>query len=55
MISGRVIEPKIVIIDAGCKWTAPVYISKSDGLTDGTARQILSHNETWERNCAVNK
>lgn len=34
-----------------CDLTRPVYISKKDVLTDGTARQILQHNETWQRVC----
>ena len=28
-----------------------ILISKKDALTDGTARQILAHNETWAKNC----
>jgi hypothetical protein len=27
-------------------------VSRSDVLTDDTARQILTHNEQWERVCA---
>lgn len=34
-----------------CDISKPVYISKQDVLTDGTARQILQHNETWQRVC----
>jgi len=34
-----------------CTIASPVYISKKDVLTDGTARQILEHNETWQRAC----
>lgn len=45
--SGRVTE----VVDAGCDWTRPVYVSRFDVLTDGTARQILAHNETWLRRC----
>ena len=37
--------------DAACKWVQPILISKKDVLTDGTARQILAHNETWSKNC----
>jgi hypothetical protein len=29
----------------------PIYISQADVFTDGTARQILAHNETWARIC----
>lgn len=34
-----------------CDITQPIYVSKSDVFTDGTARQILEHNETWKRIC----
>lgn len=29
----------------------PILISQADGLTDGTARQLLAHNETGRRLC----
>jgi len=29
-------------------WVKPIYISKDDRLTEGTAKQILVHNETLE-------
>lgn len=38
---------------AGAKtsnWVKPIYISKDDRLTEGTAEQIAVHNETWEKN-----
>jgi len=41
------------IIDMSCEWVHFIYISKDDVLTDGTARQILNHNETFEKNCGV--
>lgn len=44
-------ETKTVVIDTACKWVQPILISKKDVLTDGTARQILAHNETWSKNC----
>lgn len=40
-----------VIVDNGCKWTQPIYISKADKLTDQTADQILAHNMTGQRLC----
>lgn len=43
--------PEIEVIDAGCLWAAPIYVSHDDVLTDDTARQILAHNETWARRC----
>lgn len=39
------------VVDAGCDWTRPVLVSQFDVLTDGTARQILAHNETWALRC----
>lgn len=29
-------------------WVKPIYISKDDHLTEGTAKQILIHNDTLE-------
>lgn len=43
--------PVTKVIDTGCSWTGLILISKKDVLSDGTARQILAHNETWEANC----
>lgn len=41
-----------VVTSAGyCEVARPILISKQDGLTDGTARQILGHNETWAAIC----
>lgn len=42
-------QPKV--IDTGCVWASPIYVSKADILTDGTATQILKHNETGKRLC----
>ena len=35
----------------GCEWVTPIYVSKTDTLSDGTARQILVLDETWLRIC----
>lgn len=43
------------VVDAGCDWTRPIFVSQFDVLTDGTARQVLAHNETWARRCAPEK
>lgn len=37
--------------EPGCEWAQPIYVSRDDVLTEGTARQILRHNETWAANC----
>ena len=44
-------EERIKIIDNSCLWIKPIYISKNDVLTAGTARQILTLNEIWESQC----
>lgn len=48
-------EPQIVTrtrtVDTGCDWTRPIYVSKADVLTDGTADQIRAHNETGQAKC----
>ena len=35
----------------GCAAWRPVYVSRADSLTDGTAEQILAHNLTGARLC----
>jgi hypothetical protein len=39
------------VTDGFCVEAKPVYISKQDVLTDGTARQILAHNEYGRSRC----
>ena len=39
----------------GCEWVQPIYISRADVLTDGTARQVLAHNEAWQAICGGSK
>ena len=34
-----------------CGWAKPILPSRADVLTDGTARQILTHNETGASLC----
>lgn len=48
--NGRAIDVPSVV-DSACEWVLPIYISSRDVLTPGTARQILNHNETLEKNC----
>lgn len=43
---------RIEVVDTGCAWTRPVYVSNQDVLTEKTATQILVHNETWELRCS---
>lgn len=43
--------PEIKIVDTACRWTKPIYVSRGDILTDGTADQIEAHNETGAKRC----
>lgn len=38
--------------ETNCAWVRPIYISKNDVLTEGTARAILAHNEARAAVCA---
>lgn len=44
-----------VIFLVGCAacpadtWVKPIYLSRDDVLTRGTAEQVLIRNETWEQ------
>lgn len=51
----EVIKERKVIVDTACDWVRPVYVHSLDQLTPGTARQILAHNETWEKVCQKDK
>lgn len=48
-------EPEVVtktrIVDTGCDWNDPIYVSKTDVLSDATAKQILAHNKTGAAKC----
>lgn len=37
--------------EGSCAAFRPIYVSRADALTDGTAEQILVHNETGARLC----
>ena len=39
------------VTDSFCAIGRPIYISKQDVLTDGTARQIVDHNEVGKMLC----
>lgn len=41
-------------INDSCLYFNPIYVSHGDVLTDGTARQILTHDETWSVVCSPN-
>ena len=37
--------------DGFCAVSSPIMVSKRDSLTEGTARQILAHNEYGKKKC----
>ncbi len=41
------------VIDTGCEWVRPIYVSDHDieVMSAPTQREILVHNETWVKNC----
>lgn len=45
------VQTKPVVIDTACKWVGAIWVSKSDEMTAGTARQILNHNRAVVKNC----
>ena len=53
MVSRLVIFSCIVL--GGCStcptstWVKPIYPSRNDVLTRGTANQVITHNEAWEK------
>ncbi|KWI89547.1 hypothetical protein WM11_21515 [Burkholderia ubonensis] len=48
-------EPQIVtktrIVDTACDWTRPIYVSRTDVISDDTARAILAHNQAGAKVC----
>ncbi|QDX22117.1 hypothetical protein FP568_13200 [Pandoraea pnomenusa] len=53
--SGAGTEPRVEyrtkVVDTGCNWTSPIYVSKADVLSDETAKAILKHNQTGAKVC----
>lgn len=50
-VTGKGTKYTPVVIDTGCEWVKPIYVSKDDVFTANTASQLLIHNETWKTNC----
>lgn len=44
-----VLPPKI--IDTGCDWMTPIFVSKTDVLSDATAKAILAYDKTGAAKC----
>jgi hypothetical protein len=45
------VRTELQTVDTACEWVRPIRIAKADALTDGTARQILAHNNAWLHAC----
>ncbi|OON35616.1 hypothetical protein BTJ39_22330 [Izhakiella australiensis] len=48
---------KPVVVDTACDWVRPIYVTRHDieVLDAQTKRDILAHNETWQKNCQPEK
>lgn len=42
---------KTRVADTACDWTRPIYLDKSDVLSDDTAKAILAHNQAGAKAC----
>ncbi len=45
------VETRTKVIDTGCSWTKPIYLSKADVLSDATAAAVLEHNRAGAKEC----
>lgn len=45
------VETRTKVIDTACDWTRPIYLDKSDVLSDATARAVLAHNQAGAKEC----
>jgi hypothetical protein len=49
------VAPEVVtktrIVDTGCDWVKPIYLDKSDVLSDATAKAILAHDQAGAKIC----
>lgn len=42
---------KTRVVDTSCDWVKPIYLDKTDVLSDATAKAILAHDQAGEKNC----
>jgi hypothetical protein len=42
---------KTRIVDTSCDWVKPIYLDKSDVLSDATAKAILAHDQAGAKAC----
>ncbi|WP_186269920.1 hypothetical protein [Burkholderia gladioli] len=50
-VAPPVVETRTKVIDTGCNWTKPIYLSKGDVLADATAAEVLEHNRAGAEKC----
>lgn len=39
------------IVDTSCDWVKPIYLDKTDVLSDATAKAILAHDQAGAKAC----
>lgn len=48
-------QPEVVtktrIVDTSCDWTKPIYLDKTDVLSDATAKAILAYDQAGAKAC----
>lgn len=48
-------QPEVIaktrVIDTACDWVKPIYLDKTDVLSDETAKAILAHDQAGAKNC----
>jgi len=46
-----------VVIDTGCDWAKPIYLTAGDitALDRQTKKDVLAHNQSWQVNCKKQK
>lgn len=42
---------KTRVVDTSCDWVKPIYLDKTDVLSDATAKAILAHDQAGAKNC----
>lgn len=42
---------KTRVVDTGCDWVKPIYLDKTDVLSDATAAAILAHDKAGAQKC----
>lgn len=45
------VETRTRVVDTACSWVKPIYLDKTDVLSDATARAILAHDQAGAKVC----